>query len=184
MKTEETQHAPQVLSEDLDLRGPTSIHRAVKLAGRYVGGTEELIARMRPGAVSLDFLRSGKKAKRFTLDAAEADAFAEAWLDFKHDLAAAQEAERRRLHDVLEEARQLAEPLGGMITPSHGDSSDADLDAVYDLTMPSPWRHWSTSYAPLDVVLARVQRACAAIKEDAEATLSDSEATRPGGRNE
>ncbi len=188
MKTEDTHdmHVSQVLSEDLNMRGPTSIHRAVKLTGRYVGGTEELIMRMRPGAVTLDFLHSRKKARCFTLSVDEADAFAEAWLAFKRDFAAAQQAEKQRLHAVLEEARQLAEPLGGTITPSYGDSGDAglDFDTIYDLTLPPPWRDWGTSYAPPDVILGRVQRvcegACAAPKED-DATLSDSDAARPAG---
>ncbi len=185
MKTEDT-HTSLTLSEDLNLRNDTGIHRAVKLAGRYIGGTEELIARMRPGTVTFDFLHSRKKARCFTLSVAEADAFAEAWLAFKRDFAAAQEAEKQRLHTVLEEARQLAEPLGGTITPSYGDSGDAglDFDTVYDLTLPAQWRHWGTSYAPPDVILGRVQRACeqicAAAKEDG-VTLSDSEATHPAG---
>ncbi len=177
MKREET-YPSHVLSEDLDLRGPHCLHRAVRLTGRYVGGVEELIARIRPGMVTFEFLRSGKKARHFGLGAAEADAFVEAWLAFKRDLAVAQEAERHRLSTVLEEALRIAEELGGTITPSYKDVvSDDDVEIVYDLSMPAPYSRWDSSYAPPDIVFAHVKRAKVAQQNDA--TLSDARCAAP-----
>ncbi len=146
--------------------------RVVRLSCTTFGKrVSELTAQFTKGGVGLTRMYSDGKPRKLSVEASEMDALAEAWTAYKADLLASVEAEKQRLISVLEEARKLAEAIGGKIDPV-GDSRNV----FYDLTFPpgQQWCHCSMTYAHIDLILERLQ----SIHADIERSMSQ-ELDRP-----
>jgi len=146
--------------------------RVVRLSCTTFGERiSELMARMSKSGVQLTRMYSLGKPRILHFEASEMDALASAWTAYKADQQAAVEAEKQRLISVLEEARKLAEAIGGKIDPV-GDSRNV----FYDLTFPpgQQWCHCSMTYAHIDLILERLQ----SIHADIERSMSQ-ELDRP-----
>jgi hypothetical protein len=104
-----------------------------QLSGHYeIGVIRQLFADMHKTTVTLRHLTSKNKPREFSITAAEADAFCEAWAVFKDDIALceaieedrkkrAEQAEHTRQLAVWKEVEQLAESIPGLEILARGD---------------------------------------------------------------
>ncbi len=149
--------------------------RVVRLSCTTFGERiSELMARMSKSGVQLTRMYSLGKPRILHFEASEMDALASAWTAYKADQQAAVEAEKQRLISVLEEARKLAEALGGKIEPIEGASEN-----YYDLTLFPPRHRYSMTYVHIDFILKRLQNIHAEIErsmsQELDRPLTDAE---------
>ena len=127
--------------------------RIVRLSENYQYGIHELIARLSESQVTFTKLTDDENSydedgnyqriqpsKNYSLTAAEADAFVEAWTAYKADLAAAQATEKQRKAGVLAEALRLGAELELEI-----ENQGTDGDERFKVKHPA--RYISRSYA-------------------------------------
>lgn len=143
-------------AENLVSSGYEDTYRILRLSENYTRySLNELIVRFSESQVTFsrlddtesDYDEDGdpvrrQPSKNYVLNAAEADAFVEAWTGYKADRAAALKAEEERKAGVLTEANKLAEELGLEIT------ADEDVyDGNQHFRIKHPHRHVSRTYA-------------------------------------
>ncbi|HEY5003437.1 MAG TPA: hypothetical protein VII61_09815 [Ktedonobacteraceae bacterium] len=115
--TQEIAKTVEILHEERGLR-------VVRLDFTHYGyESEDVLAQLGEGLVTLTRMRSDHKPKNFTIDPQNMDRLTTAWLQFRADNLAKLEAEKAVFWDEIEETRKRAQALGADMA-SYLTSSD------------------------------------------------------------